>query len=125
MYPCVPNPCSSGKTCAHTNISPFYVCEAPHTTQSTTRPTDPPTTKEPSTSRTTHPSTTEAASTSSPVPTPTPPQSDCSEFNITLHRCLDNSACSIPNVLKVICPDPQEAKYCPTKCGCCLNPLIG
>ncbi|XP_052261509.1 protein psiD-like isoform X2 [Dreissena polymorpha] len=123
--PCVPNPCSSAKTCAHTNISPFYVCEAPHTTQSTTRPTDPPTTKEPSTSRTTHPSTTGAASTSSPLPTPTPLQSDCSEFNITLHGCRDSSACLLPHILEVLCPDPQQAKYCPTKCGCCQPTFIG
>ncbi|XP_052267148.1 neurogenic locus notch homolog protein 1-like isoform X2 [Dreissena polymorpha] len=79
--PCVPNPCSSGKTCVHRKNAPFYVCEAPHTTPPTTRLTDPATTKETSTFRTTHQSTTEAASTSSPVPTPTPQQSDYSEFS--------------------------------------------
>ncbi|XP_052267147.1 protein jagged-2-like isoform X1 [Dreissena polymorpha] len=25
--PCVPNPCSSGKTCVHTDNAPFYVCQ--------------------------------------------------------------------------------------------------
>ncbi|KAH3860274.1 hypothetical protein DPMN_023168, partial [Dreissena polymorpha] len=73
--PCVPNPCSSGKTCVDKKDNPFYVCEAPHTTS---KPTVPPTTTEPSTSRTTHQTTTGAASTSSPVPTQAPP--DCSQF---------------------------------------------
>ncbi|XP_052261505.1 protein jagged-1-like isoform X2 [Dreissena polymorpha] len=109
--PCVPNPCSSGKTCVNTNDAPFYVCEAQNTTESTSKPTDSPTTKE--------------TSTSSPVPTPAPQQSDCSKFNITLHGCRDSSACLLPHILEVLCPDPQQAKYCPTKCGCCPSPLMG
>ncbi|KAH3860272.1 hypothetical protein DPMN_023166, partial [Dreissena polymorpha] len=116
-------------TCANIRDEghPWPVCHcnpAPNTTQSTSKPTDPPTSKETSTSRTTHQSTTEATSTSSPVPTPAPQPSDCSEFNKTLHGCHDNSACLIPHVLAVICPDPKEAKYCPTKCGCCNSTTI-
>ncbi|XP_052261330.1 uncharacterized protein LOC127865523 [Dreissena polymorpha] len=123
--PCLPSPCSTRKTCIKRNSSPFYSCEeASHTTQPTSKPTDPPTTKT-STSRTTLQSTTEEASTASPAPTPAPPQSDCSEFNITLHGCRDSSACLLPHLLEVLCPDPQQAKYCPTKCGCCQPTFIG
>ncbi|KAH3868114.1 hypothetical protein DPMN_031253 [Dreissena polymorpha] len=43
----------------------------------------------------------------------------CGYFNATRLPCKDNSACGLPNVLRVLCPDPAEVIYCPQKCGCC------
>ncbi|KAH3741400.1 hypothetical protein DPMN_048125 [Dreissena polymorpha] len=33
----------------------------------------------------------------------------------------DNSVCTLPHAKGVICPDLNEAHYCPVSCGCCNN----
>ncbi|XP_052225152.1 uncharacterized protein LOC127840781 [Dreissena polymorpha] len=65
------------------------------------------------------PSTTAAVIISTPVPTPEQPQSDCSEFDPTLHRWHDSSACFLPHMLEVLFSDPKQARYCAVQCGCC------
>ncbi|KAH3860075.1 fibropellin-1-like [Dreissena polymorpha] len=63
--------------------------------------------------------TTPSTTTGSTIWTATNPA--CVNYDNSVHPCKDNSACTLPHVKGVICPDLNEAHYCPVTCGCCNN----
>ncbi|XP_052236524.1 uncharacterized protein LOC127848230 isoform X5 [Dreissena polymorpha] len=44
----------------------------------------------------------------------------CAKFDPTVRPCRDASVCSKPHMKEVLCPDPDQAHYCPVTCGCCV-----
>ncbi|KAH3860079.1 notch homolog 2 N-terminal-like protein B [Dreissena polymorpha] len=110
--------CYNGGSCYFNNSVNVAACRCPvdftgyrcerqiSTTTTTSHVTNPPSTATASN----HPQTS-VSTTRNPA---------CAKYDPGSRACIDNSACGLLHVKEVICPDPNEAHYCPITCGCCL-----